>query len=84
MTFFAIRFLNADNQKRNSAIEEMPFKVGFTVLATTREETDFILSPVLDVPATEAQLVEYLDSKLGKGNYKLVSIRKMLDSETTV
>ncbi|HLD57052.1 MAG TPA: hypothetical protein VJA47_02030 [archaeon] len=81
MTFFAIRFLNADNQKRNAMIEEMPFKVGFTVLATTREENDFILSPVLDIPSTEAQLIDYLDSKLGKGNYKLVSIRRVLDAE---
>ncbi len=79
MTFYAIRFLNTDMPKRNAMIEEMPFKVGFTVLATTREENDFILSPVLDIPSTEAQLVDYLDSKLGRGNYKLVSIRKMLD-----
>ncbi len=83
MTFYAIRFLNITDQKRNELIEALPFKTGFVVLASNREEKDFILSPAVDIPKTEQQLIDYLDSILGKGSYKLVSIRKMLDSEKT-
>lgn len=79
MTFYAIRFLNTTDQKRNELIEALPFRVGFVVLAASREERDFILSPVVDIPKSEQQLIDCLDSILGKGNYKLVDIRKALD-----
>ncbi len=44
MTFYAIRFLNVADQKRNELVEALPFKVGFTVLVADREEKDRVSS----------------------------------------